>query len=277
MNDIFISIGYDTAMKKYLLFTDNKRSDLATDYFVYIIVMLTTIYSKTDIRNPYLARFSDGAKILRNNLLKYGLPEEKLYKFFSDMNNYLEVDNYNKVYNITKNDYFISLQEDLIDMYIYKVKSLDIKDTTKFKELLYSSKNSNPSIRKINELYNTDIDGSLRYFSMMLSKKDFNIKLVPKKTNLLDLRVYNLFGLTTEDIVNVNMNTLDSINNGIYNYFHINPLSLNAKEKVFGKAKVLMEPKFRLSDNAGSINLLLFVCFFGTVVCLGITIGIILI
>jgi len=71
--------------------------------------------------------------------------------------------------------------------------------------------------------------------------------------------------------------TLDSINNGIYNYFQINPLSLNAKDKVLAQVEKLMEPKFRLSDNTGSVNLLLFICFFGIIVCIGITLGIILI
>jgi len=279
MNDIFVSIGYDTAMKKYLLFTSGNRNDLAVDYFVYIIMMLTFIYSKTDITNPYLARFNNGVKVLKNNLLKYGLPEDKLYKFFNDMNNFLEIDNYNKVYNLYKNDYFISLQEDLIDMYLYKVKTLDIKkdDVNKFMELLYSSKSKNASIRKINELYNTNIDGSIRYFNMMFSKNDYDIKLVPKKNDLFDLRVYNLFDIDTNDIVEVNANTLDNINNGIYNYFQINPLSLNAKDKVLAQVEKLMEPKFRLSDNTGSVNLLLFICFFGIIVCIGITLGIILI
>ena len=83
MMDIFISIGFDTAIKKYVLFTEKNHHDLATDYLVYVMMMLTFIYSKADIMNPYLARYKNGASNLLHNLTKYGLGEEKVNKFFS--------------------------------------------------------------------------------------------------------------------------------------------------------------------------------------------------
>ena len=160
--DIFISIGFDTALKKYILFTEKNHRELATDYLVYVIMMLIFIYTKVDIMNPYLARYKDGAGSLRRNLMKYGYSDFKIHKFFNDLNNYLEVDNYNKIYNQYKNPYFIVLQEDLIEMFYQKTLSIEVslEEKKKFKDLLYSSKNSNPSVRKINSLYNTYLDGS---------------------------------------------------------------------------------------------------------------------
>ena len=79
--DIFISIGFDTAIKKYVLFTEKNHHDLATDYLVYVMMMLTFIYSKVDIMNPYLSRHKNGAANLLHNLTKYGLSEEKVNKF----------------------------------------------------------------------------------------------------------------------------------------------------------------------------------------------------
>lgn len=66
------------------------------------MMMLIFIYGKADIMNPYLARHKNGAANLLHNLTKYGLSEEKVNKFFNDLNNYLERDNYNKVYNLYK-------------------------------------------------------------------------------------------------------------------------------------------------------------------------------
>ena len=69
--DIFISIGFDTAIKKYVLFTEKNHHDLATDYLVYVMMMLIFIYGKADIMNPYLARHKNGAANLLHNLTKY--------------------------------------------------------------------------------------------------------------------------------------------------------------------------------------------------------------
>ena len=277
--DIFISIGFDTALKKYILFTEKNHRELATDYLVYVIMMLIFIYTKVDIMNPYLAIYKDGAGSLRINLMKYGYSDFKIHKFFNDLNNYLEVDNYNKIYNQYKNPYFIVLQEDLIEMFYQKTLSIEVslEEKKKFKDLLYSSKNSNPSVRKINSLYNTYLDGSLIYYSNLFSKSNYNIKILPKKDRLLDMSVYRLFNLNEEDIVKVNNNTLEEINNGIYNYFHINPIGVRAYDKLMNKVNKLANTKYRLANNSGSINLLLFTSFFGFIIVLGITIGLFLI
>ena len=142
---------------------------------------------------------------------------------------------------------------------------------------MYSSKNSNPSVRKINSLYNTYLDGSLIYYSNLFSKSNYNIKILPKKDRLLDMSVYRLFNLNEEDIVKVNNNTLEEINNGIYNYFHINPIGVRAYDKLMNKVNKLANTKYRLANNSGSINLLLFTSFFGFIIVLGITIGLFLI
>lgn len=277
--DIFVSIGFDTALKKYILFTEKNHRELATDYLVYIIMMLIFIYGKADIMNPYVARYKDGAASIKRNLMKYGLDDLKVHKFFNDLNNYLEIDNYNKVCNKYQNSYFIVLQEDLIDMFYYKTLSVEVRgeEKEKFKNLLYSSKNSNESVRKLNRLYNTYLDGALVYYSNLFSRSNYSIKMLPKKDKILDMDVYRLFDLNEEDIVKLNNETLEEINNGIYNYFHINPIGVRAYDKLMARVKRLANTKYRLANNSGSINLLLFTSFFGFVIVLGITIGLFLI
>ena len=279
MMDIFISIGFDTAIKKYVLFTEKNHHDLATDYLVYVMMMLTFIYSKADIMNPYLARYKNGASNLLHNLTKYGLKEEEVNKFFNDLNNYLERDNYNKVCNQYKNPYFLIIQEDLIDMFYAKWQSVDVskEEMKKFKNLLYSSKNSNAACRKLNELYNTNLDGALVYFSNIFSRKDYAIMMIPKKDRILDMSVYKLFNLNEQDIIKLNNATLEEINNGIYNYFHINPIGIRAYDKLMMKVNKLSNTKYRLADNTGSINLIMFASFFSFIIILGITIGLMLV
>lgn len=277
--DIFISIGFDTAIKKYILFTEKNHHDLATDYLVYVMMMLIFIYGKADIMNPYLARYKNGAANLLQNFTKYGLNELQVNKFLEDLNNYLERDNYNKVYNQFKNPYFLIIQEDLIDMFYAKWQSVSVskEEMKKFKNLLYSSKNSNIACRKLNELYNTSPDGALVYFSNVFSRKDYAIMMIPKKDNILDMSVYKLFDLNEKDIVKLNSTTLEEINNGIYNYFHINPIGIRAYDRLMTKVNKLSNMKYRLADNTGSINLIMFASFFGFIIILGITIGLMLI
>lgn len=277
--DIFISIGFDTAIKKYILFTEKNHHDLATDYLVYVMMMLIFIYGKADIMNPYLARHKNGAANLLHNLTKYGLSEEKVNKFFNDLNNYLERDNYNKVYNLYKNPYFLIILEDLIDMFYLKTLCVDVskEEMKKFKNLLYSSKNSNSACRKLNELYNTNPDGALVYYSNIFSRKDYALMMIPKKDNVLDMNVYKLFDLNEKDIIKLNSATLEEINNGIYNYFHINPIGIRAHDRLMTKVDKLSNTKYRLANNTGSINLIMFSSLFGFIIILGITIGLMLV
>ena len=57
-------------------------------------------------------------------------------------------------------------------MFYAKWQSVDVskEEMKKFKNLLYSSKNSNAACRKLNELYNTNLDGALVYYSNIFSR-----------------------------------------------------------------------------------------------------------
>ena len=147
----------------------------------------------------------------------------------------------------------------------------------KVKNLLYSSKNSNAACRKLNELYNTNLDGALVYYSNIFSRKDYAIMMIPKKDRILDMSVYKLFNLNEQDIIKLNNATLEEINNGIYNYFHINPIGIRAYDKLMMKVNKLSNTKYRLADNTGSINLIMFASFFSFIIILGITIGLMLV
>ena len=48
-------------------------------------------------------------------------------------------------------------------------------------------------------------------------------------------------------------------------------------DKLMAKVNKLSNTKYRLADNSGSINLIMFASFFGFIIILGITIGLMLV
>ena len=165
-SDIFIKVSLDAAIKKYLLFRNKKDASLASDFLVYVICMLIYIYSETDILNPYINRQNNGEDGFKNNLGKFGLPYSKINKFFDDLEGYYEIDHYNKVNRLTKNEFFSYLQEDIIDMFLAKASSTNL-DEAKYKEfenLLFSPNTTNEMRRKINEYVAVDSFEVINYY-----------------------------------------------------------------------------------------------------------------
>jgi len=225
-SDIFIKVSLDAAIKKYLLFRNKKDVSLASDFLVYVICMLIYIYSETDILNPYINRQNNGEDGFKNNLGKFGLPYSKINKFFNDLEGYYEIDHYNKVNRLTKNEFFSYLQEDIIDMFLAKASSTNL-DEAKYKEfenLLFSPNTTNEMRRKINEYVAVDSFEVINYYKECLYKMEHEISFKQVKNNLLSYDVYNVFGITKDNLEVINQETLDEINRSIYGYFNINPI-----------------------------------------------------
>src|SRR5574344_1543964 len=94
---VFINIALDAALKKYLLFKEKNDYSLTSDFLVYTIGILSYIYGEADIINPF--KTNTDSNIFNHNLMKFGLEEEKLYKFLNDLNNFYNLDVQNKTLN----------------------------------------------------------------------------------------------------------------------------------------------------------------------------------
>lgn len=277
-NDIFIKVSLDAAIKKYLLFRNKKDASLASDFLVYVICMLIYIYSETDILNPYINRQNNGEDGFRNNLGKFGLQPAKINKFLNDLEGYYETDHYNKVNRLTKNEFFSYLQEDIIDMFLAKASSTNL-DCAKYKEfenLLFSPNTTNEIRRKINEYVAVDSWAVINYYKECLYKKEHEVSFKQVKNNLLSYDVYNVFGITKDNLEVINQETLDEINRSIYGYFNINPISFNAKSRLAKEVEALKAPKFRLSSQSGKTNILIFLVIFSATIIVGIVLGVII-
>ena len=273
--DVFINHGFDIAIKRYLLLKNEKYFSLANDFLVYVIYMLNFIYGEDNIFKPYYNRKNNGYKILLDNLKVYGLSEEKINKFFKDISAYLDTEITNNKSGLQKNEFFTYLQEDLIDMFLCKAEKLcyskDYYD--QFRNLLFFSGCSNEKRRNLNEKYATNLDATVNYFDYKVYEMTSSLTFISVKENLLGDKIYKMFGLNSENLETVNQNTLDEINNKIYSYFKINPIESSSLSKLEKAVEKIARSRFKLANNSGHINVLLFILVYILTIVSGIITG----
>lgn len=274
-NDIFINIAFDAAIKKYMLFKSKQDYSLASSFLVYVVCMLIYIYSEADIINPYINKDSSRKNALLKNLTKYSLDSKWLNKFFNDLSGFYEKDNYNKIVGDFKNPYFTYVQEDLIEMYLAKYQSLKLDSSSlkEFRKLLFEPNSKNKFRNQINEKYAINPAGAVNYFDKRVYELSSKLDFYPIKDNVLAMSIYETFGLSKEDLEIINQETLNNINNNIYAYFKVNPIEVNAKEKLNNQVMNLQKRKYLLSTNSGKTNILIFLIIFSVIIVIGIFVG----
>ena len=276
-SDTFINIGFDTAIKRYLLLKNENYTQLANDFLVYVIYMLNFIYGENLIINSYFNRKNNGYKTLLEGFKQYNLSDNKISKFFKDMNSYIEVEIYNHNNGLEKNEFFTYLQEDLIDMFLAKASKLGYtKDYySQFRNLLFFNNSNNKQRNIINQKYATNLDASVNYFDYQVYQMTNTLSFISVKDNLLSNDVYKVFGLSDKILEVVSEETLLEINKKIYAYFNINPLEIKANKKLEKASSKLLTPhfNFKLANNSGRANILLFVLMFIGLIGVGIVIG----
>lgn len=274
-SDIFINIGFDTAIKRYLLLKNKKNLTFANNFLVYIICMLNFIYGEDNILNPYYNRKNNGYKVLLNNLKIYGLSEVNINKFFKDISSYIDVEVFNHNNNLEKNEFFTYLQEDLIDMFLSKASKLCYtkENYIQFRNLLFYSDCNNQNRRKINEKLAYNLDASINYFDYKMFEMTSTLTFISVKDNLFSDIVYKAFGIDKKALELVNQKTLNEINNKIYSYFNINPIETKANKKLEQASQRLINAKFKFASNSGQINVLIFIILFAILISSGIILG----
>ena len=276
-SDTFINIGFDTAIKRYLLLKNENYTQLANDFLVYVIYMLNFIYGENLIINSYFNRKNNGYKTLLEGFKQYNLSDNKISKFFKDMNSYIEVEIYNRNNGLEKNEFFTYLQEDLIDMFLAKASKLGYtKDYySQFRNLLFFNNSNNKQRNIINQKYATNLDASVNYFDYQVYQMTNTLSFISVKDNLLSNDVYKVFGLSDKILEVVGEETLSEINKKIYAYFNINPLEIRANKKLEKASSKLLTShfNFKLANNSGRANILLFVLMFIGLIGVGIVIG----
>ena len=265
---VFINTGIEKCFQEY--FKKNTMS-----FYSFVISSLCKIYDRLDIENSYKLDLHYDACGFLFILKRYGSKDRDVDNFINHVNCFYEFEAKNCQIIEKKNPYLVLVVKDLIDFYFKKCQKLklSIDEINEFYGDLYCM-NSKSSYKRsyvfLKCEYPEEID---RYFKNKVYEYNTHLTFMPVKNNVLDMAVYEKFGLTKEKIDLLNQETLDEINDKVYEYLHIDPKS---EDRDFLAKKFINEmdlSKLRLNATSGQINVKTFLVIFGSIIVIGIIIG----
>ena len=261
---VFINEAFTKAINDYLKSVEQSKGVVYNSFLVVVIRLLIIMYSELDIVNPMVINDED---LLKNNLAKYGYSKNDLDIFFSDLQVFYEQekDNENKMIKI-KNPYFITVQKELIDMFIakklnYNLKEKEVQD---FYSLLYTPYSKNPLQVSYNFLMADDVLEIDTYFKKQMKE---NVKVVvPREKHLLNVKAYELLNYSMDQINNMDASEIDRINHQVYDYFKIRENAIN-KEYLLDKAiEAIEREQNKVTSGNGYVDILLVMSIICTVI-----------
>ncbi len=268
MKGIFINEAFTEAINNYLSSKDNQNGIAYNSFLVVCLRLLMVIYSESDIVNPYQIK---NTELLIDNLRKYGYPEAKINEFFSNFQEYNAIAKKNQNLAIKeKNPYFITIQKQIIDMFITKKVNFHVleEEIRAFYELLYSPDCKEPLMISDNYLMaGNNINEIKEYFEHEMAT---HIKVVEEaEKNYLNNRSYEIMGYSMDQIKALSEEELEKMNHQVYDYFKIRENAIN-KEYLLEKAIEEFEHQRRpLTSGNGYVDILLIMGIVSTVVMVG--------
>ena len=184
---------------------------------------------------------------------------------------FLDIENDNNQKEIKdKNPYFITIQKELVDMFIKKKVNFYITEVevNEFYDLLYTPYSKNPLRVSYNFLNATDVLEIDKYFKSEMSS---NVKVVmPKEKHYLNVKAYELLNYSMDDIKNMSSADVDRVNSLVYDYFKIRENAIN-KEYLLEKAIEKIERENnKVTSGNGYVDILLILSVISTVFMLSI-------
>lgn len=267
--DIFINEAFDLALKRYIDYKEKRNYLYASDFLVYVVIVLIYIYDDADIINPYKTKEE---KVWENNLLKYGLSKKNVDKLIDDLSNYYKTDLINKDNKYKdKNPFFSYIQEDLIDAFIqkYKAEKMGNVELDNFKKLLFLPDSSSQFQRDMNKIMAVNEDEVDNYYKAKIYELNNVLSFDLVKRTLLAPEVYKAFNLDNDKIDSLSKEDLNLINKRIINYFKMSPIEPNLNEKLIKEVRKM----HNFTSNMGSISVILFLLLLVIVILIGLYIG----
>ncbi len=265
---VFINTGIEKCFQEY--FKKNTMS-----FYSFIISTLCKIFDKLDIENSYKLDLRYDACGFMFILKRYGSKDKEIENFAHHVERFYQFEEKKCQIIEKKNPYLVLVLKDLIDFYFKKCHKLKLskEEINEFYSDLYCM-NSKSSYKRsyvfLKCEYPEEID---RYFKNKAYEYNTQLTFMPVKDNVLDMTVYEKFGLTKDKVDLLNQETLDEINAKVYEYLHIDPKS---DDKNFLANKFINEmdlSKLKLNATSGQINIKAFLVIFGSIIVLGIIIG----
>ena len=275
MDKVFINNAFSNAIKDYQDSCDNVQGIMYNSFLVVVVRMLISIYSELDIINPMMI---DDEKLLKENLAKFGYKPDLVMEFLSNLQLFLDKEDENKDKEVKeKNPYFITIQKELVDMFIKKKINFYITEVevNEFYDLLYTPYSKNPLRVSYNFLNAEDVLEIDKYFKNEMRN---NVKVVmPKEKHYLNVRAYELLNYSMDDIKNMSSGDVDKVNSLVYDYFKIRENAIN-KEYLLEKAiEKLERENNKVTSGNGYVDILLILSVISTVFMLSIILMIVLV
>ena len=248
VDDVVISPVFDMGIQTYLDYRFKPESPEFNSFFVVVIRLLCIIYGESCIIIPYQSKVSNDLDI---NLVKYGFEMDKIIDFKEQLSKSYSSYQEKKVIL-----YFENIQKILIDMLMKKkdLENISMDKITSFYDLLYTPRNKNSiqlSDLFINAVDRWEID---KYFREELTKHQrYN---TPKKKRILNPDVYDIFGITMEQVNDMTAEYLEFINHQIFLSFGISDYAIN-KEYILEKRLEEFKRNNKITSGNGYVDILL--------------------
>ncbi len=268
MEPLFINEAFTKAINDYLDNKDKQDGIVYNSFLVVFIRLLSIIYNELDVINPYMI---GSVESLRSNLSKYGYLESNINKLLAELQLYYDIEKNNAKLEIKEdNPYFISIQKQLIDMFILKKLNFHVteKETKEFYNLLYTEHSNEPLIVSYNFLTAKDVNEIDEYYKKKMKE---NKKATPVEAKaLLNLKAYEIIGYNLEKVNAMNSKEVDKLNHQVYDYFKIRENAIN-KEYLLEKAiEAFTKEQNKVTSGNGYVDILLVMGIITTLIMLGV-------
>ena len=264
MNQFFINEAFDKAVNDYLKSADQPQGIVYNSFLVVVARILIIMYSELDILNSLAI---NDEELLKKNLMRFGYSASSLEIFFSNLQQYYDIEKENETKKVKiKNEYFILVQKDLIDMLIAKKLNFYVteKEIKEIYDLLYTPFSKNPLRVSYNFLTAPDVLEIDKYFKKQLKE---NVKIIkPQEKHYLNIKAYEILNYSMGDLNKMDNNELERVNHQIYDYFKIRENAIN-KEYLLEKAiEALERENNKITSGNGYVDILLVMSIICTII-----------
>lgn len=264
MNQFFINEAFDKAVNDYLKSADQPQGIVYNSFLVVVARILIIMYSELDILNSLAI---NDEELLKKNLMRFGYSASSLEIFFSNLQQYYDIEKENETKKVKiKNEYFILVQKDLIDMLIAKKMNFYVteKEIKEIYDLLYTPFSKNPLRVSYNFLTAPDVLEIDKYFKKQLKE---NVKIIkPQEKHYLNIKAYEILNYSMDDLNKMDNNELEKVNHQIYDYFKIRENAIN-KEYLLEKAiEALERENNKITSGNGYVDILLVMSIICTII-----------
>jgi len=256
MENIFINEAFDSSIKEYLKLKKDSNEIIANSFAIMVLNMLASIYGEIDIINPYIIKNERSFKL---NITKFGYSSEDYEKFKEEYLKYYDIEKENQTLNIKRsNPYFVSIQKSLIDMFMKKKENYQVTESEEksFFEMLYTTKTTNPLRASYNYLTAKDIKEVEEYYFEQKEKEAEKLE-TPKKSNVLNIEAYEILNYSLTDIANMDSESVDKVNENVYNFFEIDEDAENKNDLLNSAIENYKKYNSRLTTGNGYVDILL--------------------